>query len=243
MKTNLYLPLLFLSTILFTSCEKDWLDVVKGSGPVVSETRSVASFDDIELNIPAEVYIIQGENESITIDAQANVLDVVETNVNRHELKIKFSNGVVVKRYETIRVYITTNELTEISVSGSGSVYNDSPIITNELRLRISGSGKVDLYDVDASIIDSKISGSGNVYLTGVCDDQFISISGSGDIKAFDMISENTEVDISGSGKGEVRVNNLLKARISGSGKVYYKGYPHHIDSKISGSGGVYHVD
>lgn len=242
MRTKVYLPILALTLILFSSCERDFFDVVKGDGPIVSENRYTQSWDEVALMIPADVYIVQGEDEGITIEAQDNVLDVIETEVRHGELKLKFEDGVVVKRFDPIKVYVTTNDISQITVSGSGNVYNESPLVTNELRVRISGSGNVDLHDIDTPLMDARISGSGKVYLDGFTADLYLQISGSGDIYAFDLLTETAEVSISGSGRTEVTVADYLDAQISGSGSIYYRGHP-DIDSRISGSGGLYHVN
>lgn len=242
MRTKVYLPILALTLILFSSCERDFFDVVKGHGPIVSENRYTQSWDEVALMIPADVYIVQGEDEGITIEAQDNVLDVIETEVRHGELKLKFEDGVVVKRFDPIKVYVTTNDISQITVSGSGNVYNESPLVTNELRVRISGSGNVDLHDIDTPLMDARISGSGKVYLDGFTADLYLQISGSGDIYAFDLLTETAEVSISGSGRTEVTVADYLDAQISGSGSIYYRGHP-DIDSRISGSGGLYHVN
>ncbi|HLN52846.1 MAG TPA: head GIN domain-containing protein [Lentimicrobium sp.] len=241
MRTQLYLAIIG-TTLLFSSCENEWFDVVKGSGPVVSENRNTSSFNDLSLAIPADVYITQGSEEGITIEAQNNILDVIRTDVKHDELEIRFDNGIVAKRYEPIKVFIVTNDLNMIRISGSGNVYNENPLITDELNIRISGSGNVDLHDIDAPVVDAKISGSGKVYLEGYCKDQYLNISGSGDIYAFGLLSETADITISGSGKSEISVSEYLNANISGSGKIYYKGRP-DVNSKISGSGSIYHVD
>jgi len=241
MKTIVYLPIIA-ATLLLTSCEKEWIDVVRGTGPVVSEDRTTPSYHEVTLNIPADVYIYQGVNEGITIEAQNNVIDVIDTRVKNGELDIKFENNVVVKRYEPIKVYITTKDLSMIKISGSGNVYNETPIVTDELVMKISGSGNVDLHDIDALHVEARISGSGKIYLSGVCDDQYMQISGSGSIHAFDLVSKISEINISGSGKTEITALDYLNAEISGSGNIYYKGHP-GVDSHISGSGGLYHVD
>jgi hypothetical protein len=241
MNSKLYLTIIATAGILFGSCERDMFDVVKGQGPVISEDRTTPSFEEVSVSIPADVYIYQGHDEGITIEAQGNVLDVIETEVRNHELKLKFENGVNVKRFEPIKIFITTNDINEISVSGSGNVYNETPIITSELRIQISGSGNVDLHDIDTPLVDAKISGSGKIYLSGYCEDMYLQISGSGNIHAFDLMSETADVEISGSGKAEITATDYLNAQISGSGSIYYKGHP-DIDTRISGSGGLYHV-
>jgi len=241
MRTKLFLPII-VATLLFSSCESDWVEIVKGSGPVVSEDRNTSSFSQVILSIPADVYIYQGANEGITIEAQDNVLDVIRTEVKSNELNIRFENGVVVKRYDPIKVYITTSDLSEIKIAGSGNVYNETPIVTNELRIRISGSGNVDLQNIDTPSLDARISGSGKVYLAGFCADQYLQISGSGNVHAYNLMSETADINISGSGKTELMVTDYMNVQISGSGDVYYKGHP-NIDSRISGSGGIYSVE
>lgn len=241
MRTQLYLAIIG-TTLLFSSCENEWFDVVKGSGPVVSETRSTSSFNDLSLSIPADVYIYQGNDEGITIEAQDNILDVIRTDVKHDELEIRFDNGIIAKRYERIKVFITTNDLSMIRISGSGNVYNETPIVTDELNIKISGSGNVELRDIDAPLVEARVSGSGKVNLSGFCAEQNLDISGSGDIYAFGLLSETVRINISGSGKSEISASEYIDATISGSGKVYYKGHP-DVDSRISGSGGIYHVD
>lgn len=237
--TSYFLALL--SLIILSSCEKDYIDVVKGSGPVIAETRKTASFNMINLSIPADVFVTQGNSERIVIEAQENVMDVINTDVRGGEVNIRFANGVVVKRFEPIKIFITTRNIKELRVSGSGNIYNNSPIFTDELYITVSGSGNVDLQDIDSPIVESNISGSGQIYLSGFCADQYAQISGSGSIHAFGLLSESTNIDISGSGKTEVSVSNYLSVRISGSGNVYYKGRPSLV-TRISGSGGVYSV-
>lgn len=241
MKTMIYFTIIA-SAILLGSCERDFVEVVKGSGPVVSETRHISNYDEVSLSIPANVYIYQGNEETVIVEAQDNVIDVIRTDVDRDELNIRFANHVLVKRHEPIKVFITTRNLSQIRIAGSGNVYSETPIITDRLYIKISGSGNVDLHEIDSPLVDAQISGSGKVYLSGFCADQVLNISGSGNIHAFNLMSETADVNISGSGKTEITVSQYLNARISGSGDVFYKGRP-SVDSRISGSGRIHSVD
>lgn len=66
-----------------------------------------------------------------------------------------------------------------------------------------------------------------------------VSISGSGDIKAYDLEADYVEATISGSADIEITANESLKARVSGSGDISYRGNPKKIDTKTSGSGDI----
>jgi len=238
--------LLFISTLLpmialFSSCEKDSWHNIHGSGPVMSETRDVPIHRDLSISIPADVYIYQSQNRELTLEAQANVLDAIETYVTDSELKIGLENGAGLGDHETIKIYISSAMYNSIRLSGSVNLYSETQIVTDGLNVSISGSGNVDLA-VDANTVSVSISGSGKVWLEGSTIAEEFTISGSGDIYSFDMQSETADINISGSGNAEVNVAEYMKIRISGSGSVFYLGYP-TIDSQISGSGKIIHVN
>jgi hypothetical protein len=227
--------------LFMTSCESDSWHNIRGSGPVVSETRVVPIHRDIFISIPADVYIYQNQVKDLTIEAQSNVLDAIETYVSGNELKIKLENGAGLGRHEPIRIYISSAMYNNIRLSGSVNLYSETPIVTDDFDISISGSGNVDVAVV-ANTVRASISGSGKMWIEGTTLAEEFTISGSGDIYSFGLQSETSDVNISGSGKAEVHVDEFLKARISGSGSIYYEGYP-IVDSRVSGSGKVVHVN
>lgn len=244
MKRILHIPLLtslFALMLLMTSCEVDSWNNIRGNGPVVSETREVPVFSSISVSLPSEVFVYQSPYRELTIEAQSNVLDVIETFVDGGELKIKLGNGIGLSSHETIRIYISSAMLNSIRLSGAVDLYSETTIVTDYLDVSISGSGNADLAVV-AGEVRASISGSGNLWLEGSTIHQDLTISGSGNVSGFGLDSETANVSISGSGEVKVRVDEFLKARISGSGSVYYKGYP-QIDGKVSGSGDIVNMN
>lgn len=243
MKTLNYLRLLpiFALALFLTSCEGDGWNNIRGTGPVYSETRDVPTHRDISVAIPADVYIVQSPVRDLTIEAQANVLDAIETYVSGNELKIKLENGAGLGRHETIKIYISSAYYNSIRLSGSVNLYSETPVITEYFDVSLSGSGLVDAI-VIAETVRASISGSGEIRLEGTTLMQEFTVSGSGNIFAFNLLSETADISLSGSGDAEVSVSEYLKASISGSANIYYRGFP-DIDSRISGSGRVVHVN
>jgi hypothetical protein len=64
------------------------------------------------------------------------------------------------------------------------------------------------------------------------------SVKGSGDIDAFELRARDSSVVITGSGNCRISVVDKLRAKITGSGDVLYRGQP-HISQSITGSGKV----
>jgi hypothetical protein len=214
----------------------DIFDCEKGTGGTVSEEFNLKSFDRIKLNCPAVVYLSQGDSQEVIVEGQQNIINLLDRDVKNGKWEIEFDRCV--KNYERLYVYITVPDIEEIRIAGSGEVESMHTLIVENLDLKISGSGTMDL-SVICNSIDGSISGSGNMHLEGEADYLDFLISGSGDLSAFNLFTLVTEVTISGSGDARVNVEDVLKVRISGSGDVYYRGYP-DLDVRVSGSGDVY---
>ncbi len=231
--TKIFSIVFFAAILLFgfSSC-----DCIKGEGSIVSENRNLDDFDGIELDIAAHVYLEKSDTFKFRIEAQENILDEVETFVSAGLLRIKYDNYCVISRRD-VRIYISMPELTEIEVGGSGEVLASDVFECDKLRLKISGSGGIELEAI-AEFIECSISGSGGIDLSGTTEELDVSIRGSGDVHALRTEAKNVYVSVKGSGDSRVYATEYLEADVSGSGDVFYKGNP-DIDSNINGSGDI----
>ena len=189
--------------------------VVSGSGQVKSETRQVNGFTGIELSGEGEVIVEQGEAESLTIEADDNVLPVLTSEVKDSVLRLGTKPRTTVRTRNPVRYRVMLPNLTSISLSGSGSVS--------------AANLQVDALQVD-------ISGSGTMNIAGSADEQEVEMSGSGRYDAAGLGSRSVSLEISGSGDAAVAASERLRVDISGSGTVTYSGDP-AIDQSVSGSG------
>lgn len=208
-----------------------------GSGNVVSETRTVGTFDSIRLSSIGNVYITQDGNTSLRIEGEDNIISHFETRLEGNILFIETEALVNLQPTKPVNIYVSMTEVKSLSVIGSGSIIGKNQITSDKIILGISGSGNIDL-DVDVTNLDTAISGSGNVKLKGQAALHEIVISASGSVEAFDLDTETCEIDISASGNSKVSVSDELIVSISGSGSVQYKGDP-SVTQNISGSGSV----
>ena len=234
--------LLFAVAMLsLSSCKNDEQESIRGSGSVITETRDLPIHRDISIAIPADVYIYQSQEKEITLEAQANILDVIETRVHNSELGIQLKEGVELGDHEPITIYISSALFNNIRLSGKVNLYGETLIVTDVLDVKISGTGEVDI-KVMANTVAASITGNGKMWFEGETISEVFTISGTGNIYSFDLLTEIADVSISGSGDMEINVEEFLKANISGNGNIYYRGYP-SIDSQISGVGKLIHVD
>ncbi len=202
-----------------------------------NEDRPVGTFSKISMGISGDVYISQGTTPKLTVEADEEIIGLIVTEVKNDELKIRFSENRVRSKMP-IRIWITTPELEGLYLSGSGNMITETAIKANEMELKLSGSGNINVKDISCDEVDAAISGSGNIDVAGSADEMSIAISGSGNCNADEFQTKETDVRISGSGNCNVYAAKELTVAVSGSGSVFYNGNP-TIDASISGSGKV----
>lgn len=235
MKNVILLALSAICVLSFTSCEK-----VVGEGPIVTETRAVAGFKRVGVSISGKVNYKIDPIYKVEVQAQQNILDILQTNKVGDELVIKFQDGKRVKAHEDIIVTISAPMAEGVNLSGSANIDLINPVAAPSLALRVSGSGNINVFQ--AAITDqltATISGSGNINVSsGTARNENLTISGSGNIDFRDLAAEKVISKISGSGNIRVNCSQQLDATISGSGSVFYRGTP-AVTTHISGSGKV----
>ena len=200
------------------------------------ETRNVSDFSGVGLSISAELFLSQGNSSKVLIQAEEDQLEKIETIVKNGMLHIKTQSRN--PKFKNVKIWVTVPEINSVHLSGSGKVLAETDIKSEELDLRVSGSGKIIIDKLEAEEVEVSISGSGNIHLDGTADELGVSISGSGSVIGTGLKVEECSVRISGSGGCKIDAIGELNASISGSGRVTYYSNP-QVDAAISGSGKV----
>jgi len=221
-----------------TSINAQWFKRIKGNGNMVTKTRTVGDYDKIMAGGSFDVKLVAGAEGKITIHIDQNLLEYLITEVSGDMLKLKWKKGSNISTRNKILITVPFKEISEVILSGSGDVFSEDHIKATDFKAMLSGSGNMKL-DIKTIYLTSRISGSGNIRLSGAADKLEYAISGSGNINGDELVASEADVRISGSGGIKTNVTENLKARISGSGNIYYKGNPKKQDTKVSGSGNV----
>ncbi|HEY0274048.1 MAG TPA: head GIN domain-containing protein [Chitinophaga sp.] len=223
-----------LSAVAFLSaCEHR-----RGSGHVVTQTRSVSEFHKFTVAGPIDVDLRQGPTQDLEISGDDNLLKYVEVKNEDGELTIKLRRGGWFDFHNHFKVKVSTPNLTEINLAGSGTVkLVDGYKSEDELHTSIAGSGNV-VGKFDVPLFKAFIAGSGSYNVEGQTRKVDVSVMGSGDFNGFNLLAEEATADIAGSGNVHVSASVKLRANIAGSGDVRYKGSP-EVDSHVGGSGSV----
>ncbi len=236
MKTMKAVFATLLCLAMFSSCRKD---VVSGSGPILTENRTVTNFSKVTTDGSIDVSITEAATFSVTVSDYENLISNIETYVVGNELKISYRNNVVVTRSRA-KVLITMPALQGVLSNGSGDFSVNGVFNTAQpFNAKVNGSGDISINGLTVSSANIEINGSGDMLITNAsCNTGTMRTSGSGDINAFGLTCTVNDVYTNGSGDIETTTIQALKARLYGSGDVRYKGSP-TIDSRTEGSGRV----
>jgi hypothetical protein len=227
-------------TLSSVACGGIGAGTVRGSGRVVEKTFEVSDFSGVELATFGELVIEIGEEESVRVEAEENLIDYFEVTVENGMLKIDNRDFVALHPTKPVKFYLTARELDTIVLSGSGNV--DAPDLEGEqISITISGSGDLRADDLSAGEIALKIDGSGTLEVAGnQAGRQEIAVSGSGDVRIDDLEADELEVRVSGSGNVRVSGGEAKEQRVAvhGSGDYHAGGLAsEEANVTITGSG------
>ncbi len=189
---------------------------VVGSGIRVSEVRTVSNFHHVRLLAMAEVEITVGQGASLRIEADENVLELIDTRVKDGVLLIT-TRGTYTIRHG-VKIFATVPSLEGIEVLAMGMV-RANRVWGDALEVNVSGMGHV--------------SASGSVRSVRV------RVQGVGQVHLFDLAARSAHVMVEGMGNVEVNAADSLFARVHGFGNVVYSGNPGRVDAKVDGFGTI----
>jgi hypothetical protein len=210
---------------------------------VVAEAPPVGPFTQVALTGFAELVLVQGDREAVTIESSPRTsarlrvrsadgrlsIDAIE---DRPWWAFLAGGGA---RPPKITVHF--RKLEALDVAGAVKVAAES-IEAQDLAIDASGAATVSVDRLRANSL--RFSGSGAVKgeFAGALVDQTISIAGAGDYRASGLESQTARVFVSGAGRAVLNVAKSLDAEISGAGSIDYLGNP-VVRDRISGAGRI----
>src|SRR4051812_46557075 len=118
-------------------------NAVKGNGVTRSQSRNVSGFTGIGLSVPGSLQVRLGPTESVTIEADENILPLIETTVSRGTLQIRTLRDQDIDP-QVLRIVVQVRQLDSLALAGSGSISGDG-LKSASLKVDLGGSGSVSL--------------------------------------------------------------------------------------------------
>ena len=196
---------------------------IKGDGNVIQESREVGRFSAIDIGGVFTVYLRQGQENSLKVEADANLMPFIEIDKKGETLEVSLQKDTNINKWTEMNLYLTMVEVEEISLSGMVSLKGETRIQGDEIMLRHSGMGASNL-DLLCNKLEASISGMAKLHLTGESNQVFLENAGMGNIEAQELKATRLKIDNSGMGHAEVYATTLIDISSTGMGKVTYSG-------------------
>ena len=195
--------------LLFAGCK---MGGIKGSGTRKTEKKALPAFKVIETGGAFDVEITCQKPQSVEIEADDNLLPLVETDVSNDVLHVGTKQNYQASKLIVLRI-----------------------MAPDLRRINITGAGTVRIANVKNQMLEIDSAGAANINASGAAEFAEITSSGAGLIDAHELHASRTDVRLSGAGKIDVYASEQLDVTISGVGSVSYSGHPKAINKNISG--------
>ena len=216
------------------------LGSVPGSGVAKTETRTLPEFTAVSIDYPADIIIRQGDTQSVTVEADDNLLPQLSTRVSNGVLYVQNSEPNHSERVNPtmlVRINITVKDLREVNYPTAGSVRIEN-FQTDSLEVNVDGAGRLTLDHVTIGRLIVGLDGAGDIDASGTAESIEIEVDGVGSFKGADLSAETARVTINGAGSATVWVEDQLTVNINGVGSVSYYGSP-QVHESVDGLGTV----
>lgn len=202
-------------------------------------------FEGVKNSISATVNLYQSSTYKVELITSQKVADGLEISVENGLLSIRekdqsWNHWGCNNSSDEVVVNVWSPKYSTLIINGSGDMLAKTPIKTNEIEVKVNGSGDVKINELEAESVTIKTNGSGDITIGGKKEAStlVIKINGSGDIDTRNLVARVADVAITGSGDVSANVLEKFKANSVGSGDIYLSGNP-QVDAKILGSGEI----
>lgn len=189
------------------------VQVVRGSGNIVTESREASGFERISVCCGMTLAITQGQSESLEIQADDNLLPEITTTVESNELIVQYVDSFLESSYrpsQPVQVFVNLATIHGLEMSGGGSV-EARDLETDQINVSLSGGSRGDFESLSTSNSAAfSVAGGGRLQIESIrASDITLALSAGSDALINDLSAQSLDVEVGGGG------NALIAGRVS----------------------------
>lgn len=189
-----------LATLLATIVSVAYADDDHKKNNISVDVAGIEYFENIISNAPFDVEFTQRDVQKVSVYGDPNQVNNVTVTLVGKTLYVGAQDNAPVSH---VKLVVTAPDL---------------------LCAIASGSGDIDVKNLNNSKFTATVTGSGDIELTGTCDQAVYTINGSGDIDGEEFRVDHLEATVNGSGSIDCRCVDTLNANVVGSGEIEIHG-------------------
>ncbi|TCK66680.1 putative autotransporter adhesin-like protein [Winogradskyella wandonensis] len=227
--------------LLMTSCNFD-INIgpgVHGDGNVTTEKRDFESeINNLKVSRGIEVILIQNNVESLEVQADENLLDVITTEFDEDNSTLRISANENIKSASSKMVILNVKDLSSISCTSGAIISTEDLFQTGQLTISSTSGSQMDVeFDTDNLKINST-SGAG-IKISGTTECLNISATSGSYIKAENLRAKTTSVSATSGASISVNTSKELTAKATSGGSIKYSGNPEKVNKSDGVSGSI----
>jgi len=192
---------------------------IMGNGHIVTDSRPVTDFSEIEANGGFQIEWRNGA-PSVSITTDENLLVHITTEIEDHRLRLH-SHG-----------NLWTTKGIKVAISSS-----------KREGARLTGAARLTASQLSGHSFAVETTGAAKIKIDGAVDDLITEMTGASRLEADSLQTKTATISSTGASHAEVNVAQSLNVSITGAGKVTYSGNPTNVQKHISGAGSIQHKD
>lgn len=200
-----------------------------------TRTYQIAPFSKIYLEGTFKVVLEQGNHERLEIKTDEDNYENISVDSDRTSGTLK----IVRKHFnfEEITLYLTFVNLEQLVIKGGLSLDTRGYVDLKDFDLHVEGGACITM---NLKVDNIKVTGAGGVKFefNGIAKELDAKISGAGYLNAIELKARKVDFSIEGLGAGSVYATDILYAKVSGLGKIRYRGEP-QVFRKVEGFGRI----
>ncbi|QLE02179.1 DUF2807 domain-containing protein [Galbibacter sp. BG1] len=211
-------------SIFLISCDFNFSNGTQGNGNVVTQQREAnQTFESIKASEGLDVFVTQEDQTSIRIEADENVIDLIETNVSNGKLTIECKNPI--GRATSKKIYVSLPEIRSLESSSGADLSTMGTIRADKISLDASSGSDIKA-ELQSNEVSLNTSSGAEIEVYGVTNTLNAHASSGSDINAHRLKSKTVDAHASSGADIDVNAADEIAIHKSSGGDVSYKGSP-----------------
>lgn len=210
---------------------------VKGNGKLQTETRTVTEpFSTIKATEGLDVYVTQSDNQSIVVETDENLQELILTEVKDGVLKIHAKENI--GRCSAKKITVSFKTISSIIATSGSDVISTNTIVADVLDLKTTSGSDMSI-KLNTKILSCSSTSGSDLNISGITEKFNAEATSGSDIEAKDLIAQYSNVKATSGADIIVNTEKILVAKATSGGDIKYYGDPEKVDKSNNSSGSV----
>lgn len=210
---------------------------INGNGNVVIKDRKANNnFTKISTKMGLDVYVTQGAKNSITVEADENLHDIIFTEITNGTLEIYSDKNIW--KANAKKVHVTIKNIELLSASSGGSIYSEEKITSKDVIISAASGADIKI-SIDAANIETNVASGANISINGKSQTLITNAASGSSVSAYNLQSKNVVARASSGANINIYASENMEASASSGGHIGFKGNPKKVTKKSSSGGSI----